>query len=357
MADLMTGTVTYQKLANQYANFIVPAAKVKVNGTDVVKANSLVIQELEVTLPLDAAGSVVIKFADLYDEINHAFDAKTVHTFRPGTVVDIELGYLSTTQKVFRGYVAMLGVEMGEAELLVVTLMDVKRLMMVSGKKCILHKERNYSDAFQKVMGSYTALCSTRIDATSDQLEEPIPQISNDYDFIMHELIGKGKADREFIVCAGVAYFRRPQKVSAPILTLRYGRELLSLSIAHCYQDLNIEVISADRKEAAVTGRAKTKANTAQKKLLSKTPVSMETDSYAQTKSRADTAAQAAALQEKKRSSLGRGSTLGIPEIIPGRYIKVENVDAFINQKYYITEVTHSYRNDTFITQFEIGGC
>ncbi len=357
MADLMTGTVTYKQLADQYANFIVPAVRVKVNGVDVLKTRRLVIHEMEVTLALDQASSAVIKFAHIYDEESHSFESKIKSAFPLGTIAEIELGYLSATRKVFQGYVEMVGAEMGESELFVITLMDVKRLMMISGKKSVLHNVTNYSDAFSKVIGSYRALCSPQVDATSDQLEEPVPQTDNDYAFIEHELIGKGKAQREFIVLAGKAYFRKPRKVTAPITTLRYGRELLDLSVFHCYRDLKIEVIGVDDTEKPVKGQAQVTASMAQKKLVTPTPVCTLTDPYADTKEKADAKAQSAARQEKERGSIGSGTTLGLPEIVPGRFIKIENVDALFDKTYYITEVVHFYSGESFRTQFEIGGC
>ncbi len=357
MADLMSGKASYKQLANKYANFIVPAAKIKVNGIDVLRSQHLVIHEMEVVLSLDAASSAVIKFAHIYDEEKHSFGSKIKSSFQLGNIVEIELGYISTTEKIFKGYVEMAGVEMGESELFVVTLMDVKRLMMASGKKSILYKVGNYSDAFKKVMGSYSALCSIKVDATSDNLEEPIAQYSNDYDFVEQELINKGRADREFLVFAGVAYFRKPHKVTAPVIKLRYGRELLSLSVSHCYKDLKIEVIGVDDTEEIVKGSANVTANASQKKLISPSPVYTVTDPYADTKDKAVTRAEIIARRERERASVGHGSTLGLPEIVPGRYIEVENVDSMFDKKYYITEVTHVFTNDTFVTQFEAGGC
>lgn len=357
MADLMSGKVNYKQLANKYANFMVPAAKVKVNGMDVLRTQKLVIHEMEIVLSLEAASSAVIKFAHIYDEEQHSFGSAVKGTFMLGSIVEIELGYVSATEKVFKGYVEMAGVEMGESELFTVTLMDVKRLMMTSGKKSVLYHVGNYSDAFKKVMGSYSALCSTKVDATSDSLEDPIAQFSNDYDFVEHELINKGRADREFLVFAGVAYFRKPHKVTAPIIKLRYGRELLTLAVSHCYTDLKIEVIGVDDTEQIVKGSANVTANASQKNLIIPTPVYTVTDPYADTRDEAVTRAEIIARREGERSSVGQGSTLGLPEIVPGRYIEVENVDSMFDKKYYITEVTHVFTNDTFVTQFEVGGC
>lgn len=357
MADLMTGKVNYKQLADKYANFIVPTVKIKINGLDVVKTKNFIVYELEMNLSVDTAGSVTVKLAHLYDIKSHSFSKNAKDTFRLGTVVDVELGYLSTTRKLFRGYVEMVGVEMGEQDLFVVTLMDVKRLMMISGRKNTLYNVKNYSDAFKQVMEKYSSVCSLSVDATNDQLESPISQMCNDYDFVMTELIKKGKVNREFIVLAGKAYFRKPCKVTTPIMSMRIGRELNDFSVSHCYKDLKIQVIGVDDKQNAVKGQVVVKGILPQRKVVSSTPVFMVGDPHADTKDKAMTKAEAIAQIEKEKCCMGQGSTLGIPEIVPGRYIEVENLDSMLNKKYYITEVVHLYTREHYVTQFEIGGC
>lgn len=357
MADLMTGKVNYKKLADQYANFIVPTVKIKVNGTDVVKMNNLVVYELEMNLSVSTASSVKIKFAHQYDVQSHSFSGDVKDSFELGTIVTVELGYLSTTQELFKGYVEMAGVEMGEQELFVVTLMDAKRLMMISGKKNKLYTVKNYSDAFNEVMGDYSSLCSLEVEATNDQLEDPISQMSNDYDFVMTELIRKGRVNREFVILAGKAYFREPHKVTTPIMTLQYGRELVNLSVSHCYKDLKIEVIGMDSQQQAVKGEAEVKSTASQSNIITNTPVFRVGDPHADTADKAKTIAEAIARQESEKCCIGQGKTIGIPEIVPGRYIEVENIDSMIDKQYYITDVVHLYTRESYTTQFEIGGC
>ncbi len=87
-----------------------------------------------ITLSLKAASSVLIKLADLYDEESHSFASEIKSKFKLGTVVEIEIGYLSETTMVFKGYVAGLGVEFEDYPLLTLQLMDARRLMMTAEK-------------------------------------------------------------------------------------------------------------------------------------------------------------------------------------------------------------------------------
>ncbi|SFS06790.1 phage late control D family protein [Anaeromicropila populeti] len=358
MADLMTDTTSYQALANQYGNFIVPALKIKVNGTDVVNNLKLQIDQLTAHLSLKAASSVVIRLGGLYDLETSSFKSDVKDKFKLGTVVEIELGYSSTTQKVFKGYVAMLGVEFQDNALLVVTLMDARRLMMTSGKKQVLHDVTNYSDACATIMNNYSSLCTLTSDATQDTLKKPLSQITNDYDFVTKELIRKGKVDREFFIFGDKAYFREVGKNTTPIMTAQLNRELYEFTASMSYLDLQIEVVGYDGTEQAVISAKKDAKNTDnQTNIISTTPVMTVTDPDADSKDKADLRAAAIANQEKEKACTGYGKAIGLPEIVPGRYIEIEKLDSLVNKKFYIVEVKHVFDETGFLTYFEIGGC
>ena len=46
----------------------------------------------------------------------------------------------------------------------------------------------------------------------------------------------------------------------------------------------------------------------------------------------------------------------GLPEIIPGRFLKIDRVDNLVNRKYYITRVTHRFDGSGFLTEIETEG-
>ena len=246
MADLMTGVYTYDALVKRYGNFCVPLIRIKKGRVDLVSVLKLSVLELKVTLSLEAASMAVFKIGGIYDEETHSFEDKVKSGFTLGNIMEVELGYQSSALSIFKGYVAMLGAEFGKTPCLVVTLMDVRRLMMQSGSVYMLHHVSNYSDAFRTTMSKYAKLCTVSVDATSDNLENPLSQTQNDYLFVTGELIRNGKADREFFVLGGKAYFREPAKMKIPIMTLQFGRELLALKNDEEYQDLKIEVIGSD---------------------------------------------------------------------------------------------------------------
>lgn len=358
MADLMAETYKYEDLRRKYDDFCVPLIRIKMNGTELVSTMKLSILDLKVTLSLEAASTVVFRLGDIYDMESHSFDSDVKNKFALGSIVEVELGYQSTAQKIFKGFVAMIGAEYGEVPALVVTLMDVRRLMMLSGSRQLLYDVKNYSDAVKKIMGNYSKLCSFKMDATSDELKKPVSQMQNDYLFITKDLIQSGKVDREFFVLGEEAYFRTPRKVTKPVMTIMFGRELYSLKLQEEFQDLKIEVSGYDSEgQEMPTGEKKIEKPKGQKKLLSETPVYTVSDPDADSQAKVKARAETIAAGKKWRACSAWGDTVGLPELIPGRYVEVKELEKDLgNHKYYIKEVVHEINNGHFGTSFEAGG-
>ena len=358
MADLMTASCTYEALKKKYDGFCAPLIRIKMNGVDLVSTMNLSILDFKAKLSLEAASMVVFRLADIYDEESHSFASKVKSKFTLGSVVEVELGYLSSAQMIFKGFVAMLGAEYGEIPVLVVTLMDARRLMMLSGSRQLMYDVKNYSDAVNQILKNYSGLCSASVDATSDNLVKPVSQQNNDYFFITHDIIQAGKADREFFVLADKVYFRTPRKEKTPIMTMTLGRELYTLQMEEAYMDLQIEVSGYDpEKQSALTGKEKVETADTQKKLLSQTPVHTISDPDADTQEKVNQRAKALAAAKGWSLCSARGVAVGLPELVPGRYVKVKDLEADLgDHKYYIIEVNHEINGENFKTTFETGG-
>ena len=357
MADLMSATTDCAKLQNKYGNYLVPALKIKSMGTDLVSTLQLTVAEMEITLSLESAGMAVIRIEDCYDVKSHSFTSKIKNAFKLGTIIELEIGYLSDTTAVFKGYVAGLGVEIRDIPTLTVKLMDVRKLMMTSGVRRQLYSDKNYSDIFKKVMGSYSKLCSVVCDATSDNLTSPVSQSTNDYNFVTNELIAFGKSDREFFVLMDKAYFRTPAKNKTPIMKLELGRELLSFEMMADYLDTEINVVGYDPKNSkSISTKEKAKTSEKYSPVLTPTPSQFYFDPDADTEAKTKLRAQALARIAKQNVCYAKGELVGLPEIVPGRYIQIDKLDDMADKKYYITEVVHTINESTFSTVFESKG-
>ena len=165
MANLMTDVYTYESLANKYGNFTTPAIRLYIDGRELPQDISRNILEAEVSLSLSAASMAIIRIGNIYQREARAFDAKVKGRFKLGAVAEVGIGYGSEITKVLKGFVALLGAEFAEQPCLVVTVMDVRRLMMQSGIHQALHDVKNYSDAVKTILDGYSRLCKAQIDA------------------------------------------------------------------------------------------------------------------------------------------------------------------------------------------------
>ncbi len=357
MADLMTAAEKYESLQNKYGSFVVPAFKIKANGTDLVAKNNLSVPEITVTLSLENAGMAIIKISGIYSMEKHTLDSKVKGLFKLGTVIEIELGYLSATTAIFKGYVAGLGVEIETEPMLVVKLMDARKLMMTSGIRNQLYEDKNYSDIFKKVMGRYSKLCSIEAEATTDNLTAPVSQSTSDYNFVKNELLKKGKSEREFFILYDKAYFREPGKNKTPITTVNLGRELFTLSTMEDYLDTEIEVIGYDPQNSkSISSKAKAKSSGSITPVLTPSQQQFFIDPDADSEEKAKTRVNYLAEKMKMENCYAEGELVGIPEIVPGRFLKIEGVDDLVNKSYYLREVTHRINSERYRTMFEAKG-
>ena len=52
----------------------------------------------------------------------------------------------------------------------------------------------------------------------------------------------------------------------------------------------------------------------------------------------------------------GEGACIGIPELIPGRYIEIDGLDSRTNGGYFISRVKHRFDSEGYSTTFEVKG-
>ena len=241
--------------------------------------------------------------------------------------------------------------------MLVVKLMDARKLMMTNGVRKQLYDDKNYSDIFKKVMGRYSKLCSIEADATTDNLTAPVSQSTSDYNFVKNELLRKGKSEREFFILYDKAYFRKPCSNKTPITTVNLGRELFRLNTMEDYLDTEIEVIGYDPiNSKSVSSKAKAKSSGSIVPVLTPSQQQFFIDPDADSEEKAKIRVGYLAEKMKMDSCFAEGELVGLPEIVPGRYLKVEGIDEMADKSYYLSEVTHHIDGERFRTTFEARG-
>lgn len=359
MADLMTASWEFEKLQKQYKDFQVPAASFTVAGKDLAKSNAA-LTRVEAVLTLEGASSVRAEFSECYDVKNSSFNSAIKGAAVPGSVVELSLGYQSSLERVFRGYLSNVRV-MADAEYgysIELVGLDVRRLMMTDNFHIRTFQIANYSDAVSEVLKRYKKLASPSVDATGDNLKEALLwQNSSDYDFITKDLIKSGRTEREFFAAVDKIYFRKPRSVSSPVMTLSPGGGLVSLSTDGEYTNSFYKVLGFNPAERQpVSGQAQAKSSGAFTDVLGSPGEWFVSDPACVNKSQTEMRAKNLADEALRRSQKAVIRTIGLPQMIPGRFVKIDRVDGLVNKKYYITRVTHTFDEDGFVTTLETEG-
>ena len=356
MGNLMSDRSKVEALYSRYQGFLTPAARLLVGeaGKDLIRDFNGQIENLNVTLSMETSSSVTFSVVNAYDYKNHSFRDGIMEQLCLGNILKVELGYGSSFEKVFTGFIYSVKASFGETAEVSVTAVDVRRAMGESVQKGVVWKCSTYSDVFKQVMEPYKKLYSKLvIDKTSDNAIESVAQNESDLDFVKRL---SSESDREFFVLDDVVYFRRKAK-RASSLTLTWGKDLISFSKESIYADQEILILGlmkGGKEQVTARETVKTESNTrqvvTQKAVQSVSSPSSDTQDKAALKA----AKKAEKLKQKKQS--GQGVCVGLPQLIPGRPVQVAGLSSQLNGEYTLKSVTHNFGSDGFQTTFEIGG-
>lgn len=335
------------------------------------------LNSIDVCVPMKGAGSAVIKFS-IFNSTFRQFGpiSKSVSTiFKLGSIVRINMGYGNTAacETVFKGFVYMIGEEYDymsseESPSFVVTVMDARKLMMINGNKYQILTGNGYTGIIKLILDKYKAILDKIevLPGVSNQAPMQLPQNTNDYDFIMNEIIGCGKLGSDFYVSCGNAYLK-PRSIAKPIpdvaltVNTREGIDDLDyFRLDRSFVNTTLNVYGIDYDKDTVTTPAISK--------ILKTPLNpmapgtvikplaipkdvVVSDVMCNNYDDATFIAQNLADDVMYKTWHGVGKGHMIPDIAIGKYIAVDGTDTLSMGNHYVTMVRHEIRNKKIISK------
>lgn len=360
--DLMSVTTTYQGLEKKYENFSAPSAKITVGSKKLLSGKDVVIRNLEVELTCGyEASGCMFEIVGSYEPENSDF-GKEIDCIQIGESVEVEIGYIRR-ESVFKGYVSHIeysfGVEEGEY-LVFVECMDAKGLLMKT-RRMEFFTEKTADAVVGKILGEAPVssyLSGKELDSCP---QEEVPfrsHMMTDYELVVEQA---SKYGYEFFILQGKAYFRKKQKVTSVLMELSPRSSILNASLSLSAQPLAKKVVvrSIDENTGEqVQGEATMKGNfgkgSGSKKLMGEsTQVYYEpgVKDANEAKTRAQTRIDAMA------DNFGefQCECIGIPELAPGRFIKVTKLAGVADKKYYVQSVKHVLNINGYTTHIRAG--
>ena len=356
----------YDALKLKYASFYAPECEITI-GSLKLKDSEVMIPSVEVELAADGtAGGCRITIADKYDYKSSSWDSKLVSALKVGEKLKISLGYVKKAE-VFFGYIDDYTIEYNSdtGPRIYITGMDGLGYLM-SVRSHVYAGKKKVGELVKQLLGdavSAGAAQKVTVGATiSDMTVQRIVEGEDSFTFL--NTLAK-QTGANFFCVDGELIFDKVTSFSLALSTLTYGEGLLSFSkrlslanqpgkvIIHG-RDVNNEPIKGEASSTKLSGDGKAAASIASKML--KKSVYEEDNPLVLTADECKTLAQNRFDDMAKNFVHGEGECVGIPELIPGRYIKVDGMDKNTNGSYFLKKVTHIYNSEGYYTRFEVGG-
>ncbi len=357
----------YAKLKKKYNEFLVPASQLKVNGSDFQenKAN-LVISDLTVELSTGyEASEAVYSIYNVfdYDTCRYRFDDFSKYCLL-GSQVSISAGYMESQTEIFTGVVTQVRFVCNDenSHHVEVTAMDVKGMMMANCRVAQL-KAKNYSGAVKEIFSgtAYSKMLEKGIfkgievtqtpDAQSEEQSKKdtsytVEMVSeSDYEFVV-------KAARhfnyEFFVDTGTVIFREAKKAAEETLIELGGEKgIIEYDISYDITGLvkTVEVRGMDTAKAKAVSVKKKVSNTIstgnKAKALIDNVSKVIIDAAAITKEQAQYKANSVMEDIAYRFGTLQCKCVGLPELMPGNFIRISDLGTPCDNRFYMTNVKH----------------
>ena len=300
-------------------------------------------------------------------------DKKLAKYFRKGVDVEIRMSKNGGRgDPIFVGEVSSIGTEYRRSTaadplLVRVTCYDnAQHLTRVRESNTYL--VQTYSDIVKKVAGSRGLRCE--VDATTTKYDHVVQADQTPWEFVNYMA---SRVGYDVYVNDDTLYFKKPQKINAPAIELRWGETLsqFNASASVAFQVGKVQVRGWDPKnQKAIVGKATTGKNGYEADLgegKSGPDIAHATVKADETfignwpvfdQKEANTLAEALAYDMERDYVHAEGvTTIGMPEILPRKLVDIKGVGKRFDGKYLVTSTTHRYDGaEGYTTSFTVGG-
>lgn len=357
MKELMNSdTFRYPELKAKYGGFRNPCGAVKAGGTD-IQTLGLFVSDMEIRQTIkNKAGTCTFVISNGYDSVSGGFKDEIADNFPLGQTVEAGMGYI-TPVYMFKGFVTDVSFtfESGSPPNARITCSDIRSLMM-QGNLNAMPPVASFPLMIPLIMMMYTSVLNMKIvyyDVWN--ILEDFRQNTNDFNYLYNYGLKRGY---EFFVLGEHCYFRKKWQNTALLMHLKWGESIISFHRDTSYSSNKLSGALSELLSFLpfFSDHMLSPRGYPHKMATPKTPrVQVDTS---EAKNTLDLINIMMTSLHNLGDNMASGTVrcVGIPEIIPGRYIRLTGLDKnFFDGDYYIEEVTHSLSSSGYVTSFEIG--
>lgn len=371
---------SYSELKTKYEEFAHPLAVVEINGKDISKNQSgFQVSDMEVELTSGFEAAVAsFSIYGAYDRTACEFRFAELKPYIfMGSSVVISMGYGVYVREVFRGFISRVNFSFHEGDMpaVEITAMDVKGIMMAGNYSRQL-KATSFSEGVREILQktAYTKLQSSSIITKMDIADTPdknslggtsqgskasdktIEMVcESDYEFVVK---AAKRYNYEFFSVGGTVYFRKAKYNKEILIEAGPGDGLRGFDVGYDFTGIveKVEVRGMDVGKSKLISATQKMNNKLSQGNKAKPLVSKSQKVYidATVSSKEEAQYRAEYLAEDIAYRLGtlEAEFIGLPELIPGRFLKLKGLGTAVSNTFYLVQVRHVMDSERgFITK------
>lgn len=358
---------SFKNLESLYSNFMAPTFEIVI-GNNVIDSTKIPISELTVEIDSGvSAGGCQFSFALQYNYETSTFASDIVKKIKVGDILSVKAGYIRM-KEIFYGLVdsVTLSYQKEEKPTVEVTGIDAKAYLR-SFRPQIYFNKKKANDIIKNILSQcISAGYAKKVTmGTLKPFESEIIVDKLDYAAFITEMAKL--YGFQFFIVNGEIIFDDVYSDATSLITLELGTSLLEFtkicSLSNQVGAVNVystnpgtgKPISGKASKLTLPGGGKSAVETAKNFKSSYIDIN---NAFVKNESECNKLAQSILNERSMKYVTGTGSCIGLPELIPGRYITVEGLDDSCENKYFISKVTHRYTGGYggYKTDFEIEG-
>ena len=364
MVRLDKSTYKYIDLAKKYENFSAPGYEINLAGKTLTPT-AYKISGLEVEQSADGtAGGCSFTIGGVYNYGASSWNAELAKLVKPGAKLTVVAGYVER-REIFYGYVddyTMDFTDEGEPRFQISGIDGLGYLM--SCRQPLYAGQRKTVDVITSILNKAVSAGYAKEVTVGKFKDFEAPLVKEQVDDWRFLNLVAQRFGASLLSIDGELIFDTTLDQTKEILTLTMGVGLEQfskrVSLAHQVgeveiygRDVNQKPIHAKANKVTVGGEGKSAAQLAS---AFKNASLREYSEVARTQEECQKLAQHRLNGIAMDLISGSGQCVGIPELIPGRYLRIDGSDDAVDGLYYLTKVRHTFTEAGYQTSFEFKG-
>jgi Rhs element Vgr protein len=290
------------------------------------------------------------------------FAASNTDHFIPGKKIEIQLGYRSQNDKVFKGIIIKHSLKLRKSGSVLIVECRDEAVKMTHTPKSRYFTEQKDSEVMEEIIGAYSL--QKEVTTTNTTLPEIVQYDATDWDFLVCRAEANGQV---VMVEDGKIKVAPPATGAEPVVTVQYGATLLELDAeidarwqsksikASSWNATDQEVIEAEAQEPTTTNNGNLTPS-ALAEVLGADPHEIKHGGQL-SQPELQAWANGRLLKERLAKVRGRARLQGFAGVLPGKIVAVTGIGARFEGKFYVSGVRHVVANGNWETDVQLGLC